>query len=144
MSDEGQRSSARDAYVRQGSDRHPSMKQAFACAFSGIAYAFKTQRNLKVHTVFAVLALILGFLLQISPASWLAVVLCIAAVFSLEVLNTALEAVVDLVSPEWHELAMHAKDCAAGAVAIFAVASLVVAAIVYLPPIIDLTASFLG
>ena len=112
-----------------------TLARAFGCAWEGIAYAFTSQRNLKIHSVFAVAAVALGAALGISEAGWLAVVLCIVMVMSLEVVNTAIESVVDLVSPEWHELAKRAKDCAAGAVYLAAFGSLVVAAIVYLPRI---------
>ena len=70
--------------------------------------------------------------------------LCIIAVFSLEMLNTAVESIVDLVSPEWNRLAMVAKDCAAGSVFVAAIGSLVVAAIVYIPPLVAILASTFG
>lgn len=117
-----------------------SMGRAFKCARCGIAYALRTQRNFKIHAAFALAAVALGFILQIPSASWLAIVLCIAAVFSLEIMNTAVEAIVDMVSPQWNELAMRAKDCAAGAVYVFAAASLVVAAVVFVPPILEMVA----
>ena len=104
-----------------------SLISAFRCAGAGIAYAFTSQRNLKIH-------------LRISEAGWLAVVLCIALVMALELVNTAIESVVDLVSPEWNLLAKRAKDCAAGAVYLAAFASIVVAAIVYLPRLAALVA----
>ena len=127
-------------FVRHGGDEWSSfpITDAFACATRGIANAFITQRNFKIHAVFAVLAIILGFLLGISESGWLAVVLCITVVFSLETVNTAIEAIVDMTSPEWNRLAKVAKDCAAGAVLISAVGSLVIAAIVYIPPIVAL------
>lgn len=118
-----------------------SLLKAFGCAGSGIAYAFLSQRNLKIHLAFAIAAIVLGFLLRISEAGWLAIILCIALVSSLEVVNTAIESVVDLVSPEWHILAKHAKDCAAGAVYLAAIASLAVAAVVFLPRIFALMAA---
>ena len=88
---------------------------------------------MKIHLCFAIAAVILGFVLGISEAGWLAVVVCIALVMTLEIVNTAIESVVDLVSPEWHILAKRAKDCAAGAVYLAAFASIVVACIVFLP-----------
>lgn len=109
------------------------LTRAFSCAWAGIRYAFTSQRNLKIHLAFAVAAVALGLALDIGQAGWLAVVVCIALVMALEVVNTAVESVVDLVSPEWNELAKHAKDCAAGAVYLAAFASLVVAAVVYVP-----------
>ncbi|RDB62334.1 diacylglycerol kinase [Gordonibacter sp. 28C] len=107
---------------------------AFRCAWDGIAYAVRTQRNMKIHLVIAVLAVALGFAFGIDTASWAAVILCIAAVFAAECVNTAVESVVDLVSPEYHELARRAKDCAAGAVLIFAAVAVVVACVVFIPP----------
>lgn len=109
------------------------LARAFSCAWAGIAYAFSSQRNLKIHLTFALVAVALGFALGISEAGWLAVVLCIALVMALEVVNTAVESVVDLVSPEWNLLAKRAKDCAAGAVYLAAFASVVVACIVFVP-----------
>lgn len=78
------------------------------------------------------------FALRIDAPSWLAIVICIGAVMAAETANTAIEAVVDLVSPEYHVLAKHAKDCAAGAALILAAASVVVAAIVFIPKIGEL------
>lgn len=109
------------------------LARAFSCAWAGISYAFSSQRNLKIHLAFALVAVALGFALGISEAGWLAVVLCIALVMALEVVNTAVESVVDLVSPEWNLLAKRAKDCAAGAVYLAAFASVVVACIVFVP-----------
>lgn len=107
---------------------------AFKCAWDGIAYAVRSQRNMKIHLVIAVVAVALGLALGIDGPSWAAVLLCVAAVFAAECVNTAVESVVDLVSPEYHELARRAKDCAAGAVLIFALVAVVVACVVFLPP----------
>lgn len=124
-------------FVRHGDEERAKhgfpLVKAFSCAWEGIAYAFTSQRNLKIHLAFALVAVALGFALRISEAGWLAVVVCIALVMTLEVVNTAIESVVDLVSPEWHLLAKRAKDCAAGAVYLAAFASIVVACIVFLP-----------
>lgn len=116
------------------------LRRAFSCAWAGLRWAFTSQRNLKIHLAFACAAIILGLILGISQAGWLAVILCIMLVMSLEVLNTAVESVVDLVSPEWNELAKHAKDCAAATVYLAAFGSLAVAAVVYLPPLFALVA----
>lgn len=115
-----------------------SLIDAFSCAWAGIIYAFSTQRNLKIHLAFALAAVVLGLAFGIAAGEWLAIVLCIAVVMALEVLNTAVESVVDLVSPEWNELAKRAKDCAAGAVYLAAFGSVAVAAIVFLPKMLGL------
>lgn len=115
-----------------------SLAKAFSCAAAGIAYAFRTQRNLKVQAAFAAAAVALGIAFRISPPEWCAIVLCIMAVFSLEIVNTAVESAVDLASPEWHELAGRAKDCAAGAVYVSALGSLVIAGIIFIPRMLAL------
>lgn len=143
MPDKGRSKREKEKFVRHAGDRSDfAFKEAFSCAGCGIKHAFVTQRNFKVHAIFAALAIILGFILQIPRSSWLAVILCIMIVLSLEVLNTAIESIVDMTSPQWHLLAMHAKDCAAGAVFVSAIGSLVVAAIVYIPPFIQLFQNF--
>ena len=145
MEEEGKPCCGPDRFVRHAGDGSSfPMSQAVACATCGIRHAFSTQRNFKVHAVFAALAVVLGFALRIPQPSWLAVILCIVAVFALETLNTAVESIVDLVSPEWNRLAMVATDCAAGSVFLAAVGSLVVAAVVYLPPAIELASSLAG
>lgn len=129
-----------DELVHHQDEAPIDISTAFQCARCGIIYAFRTQRNFKIHTVFALLAIVLAALFQIDLGSWLAILLCIVMVYALEMLNTAVEAVVDLVSPGWNELAKRAKDCAAGAVYIAAIGSLFVAAFIFIPRIADLVA----
>lgn len=114
-----------------------SLPQSFACAFRGIADALKGGRNLKIQLGFAVAAAVLGIVLEISATQWAVSFACMGAVIGGECLNTAIESVVDLVSPEYHDLARKAKDCAAGGVLVMSAASVLVAIAIYLPPIID-------
>ena len=121
-------------FVRHSGDGSEfSMPEAFACAFCGVGESMSTQRNFKVHIAFAAAAVIAAWALGITPIEWIAVVGCIGAVFALETLNTGIEAVVDLVSPEWNRLAKTAKDCAAGAVLVAALTSVIVGCIVFIP-----------
>ncbi len=115
--------------------RAPFIK-SFGYAFSGIAQAFREGRNFKVQLCFAVLAIVLGIAFRIDPVEWAAIAICIGAVLGGECMNTAIEAIVDLASPEYHELAKRAKDCAAAGVLICSFASVAVAAFVFLPRII--------
>ena len=128
----------RKRFVRNAKDKLKgerfSLAWAFSCAAHGISHAFVTQRNMKIHTVVALLAIVLGIVLHIEAWGWAAIAVCIVLVFAFECMNTAIEAVVDLVSPEYSELAKHAKDCAAGAVLVCALGAVVVAAIVFIPP----------
>jgi diacylglycerol kinase len=76
---------------------------------------------------------IAGYFFKISTSEWLAVILCFIAVITLEAMNSAIEYVVDLASPEFHPLAKKAKDMAAGAVLLAAIGTVVIAAIIFLP-----------
>ena len=107
-------------------------------SFAGIAQAFKTGTNIRIQSAVGVLAIVLGFVFGITPEQWLAVVICIGLVLGGECFNSALEAVVDLASPEYHDLAKAAKDMAAGAVMIFAAASFVVGCIIFVPYLLSL------
>ena len=109
---------------------------SFGYAFQGIAESFRVGRNFKVQSCFAVLAIVLGVAFRIDPVEWAAVCICIGAVLGGECVNTAMEAIVDLASPDYHELAKRAKDCAAGGVLIMSFASVAVAAFVFLPRIV--------
>ena len=109
---------------------------SFKCAFAGIGHAFAEGRNFKVQFAVGLLAVVLGIVFSISPLEWALIVVCIGAVLGGECVNTAIEAVVDLVSPGYNELAKHAKDCAAGAVLVSSMASVVVAACIFLPKVL--------
>lgn len=109
---------------------------SFKYAWAGIVYAFKTQRNFKIHVVVSLLAIALGWYLQIAAVSMAVIGITCALVLALELVNTAIESIVDLtVKQTYHELAKIAKDCAAGAVFIGAMAAIFVAAVLLLPPL---------
>ena len=120
----------------------PDLSSSFKFAWQGIKYAFVTQRNFRIHTVMTSVALCLGFYLHATTVEMALICLTCATVMILELLNTALESVVDLtVKQTYHELAKISKDCAAGAVLISAIASLFVASFILLPHAIDLIIS---
>ena len=85
-------------------------------ARSGIKLIFKNERNFRIDLIVAIIVVILGFLFKISHTDWIAISLVISVVFVSETINSAIEAVVDLCTQEYHELAKFAKDAAAGAV----------------------------
>ena len=90
---------------------------SFKYAFSGISYVFKTSRNFRVQLIFAVLSLMFGFLLRISLSNYLILIATIMSVLILEILNTSIESIVDLVvKKEFSSLAKISKDTSAGAV----------------------------
>lgn len=110
-----------------------SLLRSFRYAASGVAYCFRTQRNLRVHAVAAVLAVAFGARLGLPPSELAVLALTIAAVLVAEMFNTAVEALVDLVTPDYHPLAKVAKDVAAGGVLVTAIVSLVVGYILFVP-----------
>ncbi|WP_139253709.1 diacylglycerol kinase [Hydrococcus rivularis] len=117
----------------------PNLLISFRYAWAGVSYAFVTQRNFRIHAAIATIAISLGLILRITPVEMAIVTLTSALVMVLELLNTALESVVDLtVGQSYHELAKIAKDCAAGAVLISALAALLVASFILLPPLFSL------
>ena len=109
-----------------------TLAAAFHCAIKGVIAALH-ERNFKIELCFMVVCILLGLFFHISPFEWLIVVLCFGLVLGGECFNTALEAVVDLASPDFCELARIAKDAAAGAVLLFSLASFVVGVIIFLP-----------
>ncbi len=115
-----------------------SFAQALVCATKGIQYGVCHERNMQIDGVIAVFALVLGGVFQISLEQWLFVIVCIVAVLACELINTALEALTDLASPEFHPLAARVKDCAAGACLIISFGSLLVGIVIFLPKIAQL------
>jgi diacylglycerol kinase (ATP) len=103
------------------------------CAINGVGAVFASQPSARVQAVGAIAVLALGIALGLSSAEWCAVVLAITIVLAAEALNTSIESLVDLASPEFHELAGRAKDVAAGAVLIAALGSVAVGLLVFVP-----------
>ena len=100
-----------------GSDSdHPSFLKSFLFAVQGFRFAVRSERNIKVMLCGGALAVVAGLVLQLDLLSWGIIFLCCGVVISAELVNTAIETVVDLVSPEFHPLAGRAKDIAAAAV----------------------------
>lgn len=110
-------------------------RRSFSHAFSGLAYVFRTQKNTWIHALATVLATAAGFWLQISRTEWAVLAMTIAAVWTAECFNTAIEAVVDLASPQLHPLAKIAKDSAAAGVLVTAFGSVIVGILLFGPPL---------
>ena len=107
--------------------------QSFGYAGRGVWLVISKEANMKIHLAVAVLVVLAGFYFQISATEWMACLLCFGLVFTAEMINTAIENVVDLVSPKQHDLARNAKDIAAGAVLISAIASAAVGLLIFIP-----------
>jgi diacylglycerol kinase (ATP) len=107
--------------------------ESFGYAFKGIATLVQTQENARIHLIAIVLVSVLGFLLHISETEWCFIVFAFAMVLAAEAFNTAIEFIVDLVSPNYHPLAGKAKDVAAAAVLITAIGAALVGVIIFAP-----------
>jgi|SRR3954465_5359943 undecaprenol kinase len=107
--------------------------RSFSFAIAGILHAVRNERNMKIHTVVAAIVILLGMLYRLSAIEWMFIVFAIGGIFSLELMNTAIERVVDLVTKDFQLLAKQAKDVAAGAVFIYAILSVVIGCIIFFP-----------
>ena len=103
------------------------------CAFNGLGLVFRSQDSARIQLIAAFAVVVLGVLLRVSAPEWCALVLAMALVLTAEALNTSIELIVDLASPEFHVLAGRAKDVAAGAVLIAALGSVAIGLLVFVP-----------
>jgi diacylglycerol kinase len=112
--------------------------QSFACAFRGIYIAMATERNFKIHLVAAVIAIAIGIYLGLSALAWCLIIFAIGLVLAAECLNTAMEHMCDAISGgEKSTVIRNAKDIAAGAVWLAAIAALVIGIIILIVPLIQ-------
>lgn len=107
--------------------------RSFGYAWKGIRCCVGKEQNLSFHLIATVVMVIAGFTFGISRTEWMIVLLCIGAVIAAELFNTAIEKLVDLVSPERHPIAGQVKDIAAGAVLVCAVAAAMVGLLIFTP-----------
>jgi diacylglycerol kinase (ATP) len=105
--------------------------ESFNHAVNGITYATRTQRNMRAHFIVALLVLIAALLLRLDRYYVVALIITIAFVLSLELINTSVEAIVDLLTVAHHPLAKTAKDTAAGAVLVASIAAVFVGYLVF-------------
>lgn len=113
--------------------KKPPLYKSFGYAFAGIFACVKKERNIKIHLCFTAAVIFFGFFLHISAIEWCICLTLFGLVLSLEILNTAIEAVVDLVTEDRHPLAGLAKDASAGAVLVSAIFAAITGLIIFLP-----------
>jgi diacylglycerol kinase (ATP) len=117
---------------------------SFRYAFAGWWFVIRTQRNAWIHATVSIAVIIVSFWLGLSPHDWAVIVLAIAMVWTAEFLNTALEAVVDLASPQQHYLAKVGKDVGAAAVLIAAGSAALIGLLILGPPLWTRLAAIFG
>ena len=109
---------------------------SFKYAFQGVFSEITTERNLKIHISIMILVIIAGIFFKISKMEWIICIILFGLVIGGEMLNSAIETVVDIAMPEINPKAKFAKDVAAGAVLIFAISSAIIGLIIFIPKII--------
>ncbi|MFS1517878.1 diacylglycerol kinase family protein [Bacillus sp. SM2101] len=105
-------------------------------AINGIKHVASKERNFKIHINIAIVVLFLGLFVGLSPIEWVAIIITIGIMLSLEMINTAIERTVDLITNDYHPLAKLAKDISAGAVLLFAIISVMIGILIFLPKLI--------
>jgi diacylglycerol kinase len=111
---------------------------SFKYAFNGIKSAFTTEYHMVIHSYFAVAVIVSGVLFQISYIEWLICLLLIGLVLTLELINTAIESIVNMITTEYNFYAKVAKDTAAGAVLVMSIVSAVIGLIIFVPKFFEL------
>ncbi len=107
--------------------------RSFIYAFQGIRHVFGTEANMKIHLIFTFLVIVCGLIFRISNVEWMFCLLSFGLVISMEMMNTAIEKLVDYLSPEFNAMAGNIKDIAAGAVLISAVFAALTGLIIFVP-----------
>ena len=115
-----------------GSDKdHPSFIRSFGYAIEGFVTAVKTERNIKVMLVVGALTIVAGIVVGLTVSEWCIIAICCGLVIHGELCNTAMEAIVDLATQEFHPLAKRAKDIAAASVYVLSITAAVVGILVF-------------
>jgi undecaprenol kinase len=111
---------------------------SFSYAISGIIIALRSEKNMRFHFFFSIIVILVSYYFSITKTEWLFILVAICGMFALELVNTAIERVVDLVTAEYHPLAKQAKDLAAGAVFVYAILSVGIGIVIFLPYLLKL------
>jgi diacylglycerol kinase (ATP) len=112
--------------------------KSFGYAFQGIGNTIRSERNIKIHLTVMTLVIVFGIFLHLSVTEWFVCLILFGQVISLELVNTAIEAAVDLATKEKHPLAKKAKDAAAGAVLVSAIFAAIIGLIIFIPKLFAL------
>ncbi len=125
---------------KKGSEKFSLKKRSKSAlyALNGLRILFSEEHNSRIHIAIVIVVVTAGFLLKISNTEWLVICILIALVFSLEIMNSAIENICDYISPQWNEVIKKIKDLAAAAVFVSSVISVICGAIIFLPKLWNL------
>ena len=117
--------------------KNPNLRRSFGNAFAGLWAVWRTQRNARIEVCISLVVIVMGLLLRVGVREWAILVLTMGLVLTAECLNTVIEALVDLVSPDYHDLAKVAKDASAGAVLLLSIFSVIIGLLILGPPLVQ-------
>ena len=132
---------SRDEIKKHGFGR---FLKSFGYSMDGLIYAYKYEQSMLIHVIATIGVVIANILFKITSFEWLVTLLSIGMVLAAELVNTAIEAVVDLVTLEIHPLAKIAKDCGSAATFVLAMMAAAIGCVVYIPHIIEIVKNFIG
>ena len=118
--------------------KNKNLLQALKNAMQGIKYVFHNERNLKIQLIFAILAIAISVFLKLTHLEWILLCLTIGMVLFAELVNTAIEIVLDLYSEKYNENIKNAKDISSGAVLLTSIMSVAIGGILWIPKILNL------
>lgn len=129
-----------DMELRKKTKKHGIKRffNSFKYSFEGLIYAFKYEQSMTIHILACIAVIVCGILLKISYIEWLICLILFGLVMATELLNTSIEAVVDLISPQKHPLAKIAKDTASASVFVFSMVALISGLMIFIPKILNL------
>lgn len=111
---------------------------SFYYSVEGLKYAYRYEQSMLIHVIFTVIVVVLNIVLHVSGFEWLIMMLCIGMTLAAELINTAVEAAVDLVTLEIHPLAKIAKDCSSAATFVLSLMAIAIGLVVYIPYVLEL------
>lgn len=107
-------------------------------SIEGLVYAYKNEKSLWIHAFLSICSIVLGILLKISLLQWSVILIALVVILSIELLNTAIEAIVDMVTLEYNPLAKIAKDCGSAATFVASIIGAIIAGVIFIPKILSL------
>ena len=112
--------------------------KSFSYAFNGLLILFKEEHNARIHLFGAIVTTAAGFYFEISKYEWLALILVIGLVITLEIINSAIEGIADFISPNYHEMIKKIKDLGAAAVLTGAITAMIIGGLIFIPKVLTL------
>ncbi len=127
--------------VSRNKSKYTGLKRVFYSAkysINGLVYAYRHEHSLWIHAICSIVAIAIGILFDISHMQWGLVLISLAVILAFELVNTAMEACVDMVTLEYHELARIAKDCCSAATFVVSMIGIIIIVVIFLPHFINL------